>query len=246
MAAGHIVRSPQHGLAALAVVAVAFFQLGYWYAPGAGTECDYGTTVPAAGDKLLRGDAGGPTAERKGQPVMSRPPRSPHAAARAATQQSPRIDEHTLLVQNVPPPPPPPLLQKAQRTSDNSIAQDHISCADNINTACEPIVIMITLNSAFFEMFTNWLMHFQALKLDIPLIVVAEDNEVSAKIQSMTPNPATEIWRSDLNIVGTTQWGDDDYKVLMKNRVTHFVRALEEFEYQSTRTHAMNIHTVNI
>ena len=55
----------------------------------------------------------------------------------------------------------------------------------------QPLAIILTVNSGYYTMFQNWLLHFQGLKLthaSFPpaLIVVADDTEVQNKIDVRT------------------------------------------------------------
>jgi hypothetical protein len=95
--------------------------------------------------------------------------------------------------------------------------------------------VLITVNDGYYDFFLNWWIHFEDLGLTVPVIVIAEDNEVYEKLQSLkVPTNALLIERSGLastsdnKMSGPLNYDTKEYKTMVSTRATHLVRYLRE------------------
>jgi hypothetical protein len=95
----------------------------------------------------------------------------------------------------------------------------------------EKWIILLEVNTGYFELFQNWLAHFLLLQLGIKVIVIAEDDMVKEKIDRevipIYPHQFV-VNRADLKLDSTPlDWDTLEYKKMVSARATHILSKLE-------------------
>ncbi|KAL3902565.1 MAG: hypothetical protein SGARI_005772, partial [Bacillariaceae sp.] len=129
-----------------------------------------------------------------------------------------------------------------------SVQKAAVLTAPSSASAAQPLpssiqwTVMTTINHAYLEMFYNWFHFYQKLKLDLDLILVAEDDVVWKELQqfqiayyqkySNSNNVTVTIERSDLHIAGAVNesygWSDEKYTIMMSARPRLIRQKLQE------------------
>lgn len=87
-----------------------------------------------------------------------------------------------------------------------------------------PWIVLLTVNSGFVDFFYNWWNYYKQLGIkDVSVVVVAEDNDVYAKLKATL---SITIERSTLAKRGAHAWDTDDYKKMVSTRPDHVLRHL--------------------
>ena len=88
-------------------------------------------------------------------------------------------------------------------------------------------IVLLTVNFGFFDMFQNWLWYFQRHNLNVPVIVIAEDDKIFHTLTSVYRDTLTIVRGHKTNTDRAANYGTASYKKLVNERPTHILRYLE-------------------
>ena len=83
--------------------------------------------------------------------------------------------------------------------------------------------ILLTVNDGFYDFFQNWWAHYEQLNMTNAVVVVAEDDDVHAKLKT---NSNITVERPVLNITDAHKWRSEGYKAIVSTRAQHVLRHL--------------------
>lgn len=87
--------------------------------------------------------------------------------------------------------------------------------------------ILLTINNGFLDFFQNWFWYFQQLNINYPIIVIAEDDKVFAKLIAVY-GKLVKIRRSKLQSVSEpADYNTTLYKKLVSTRASHILEYLK-------------------
>lgn len=92
--------------------------------------------------------------------------------------------------------------------------------------------ILLTVNNAFFDFYQNWLWHYRQLNLptDVPVIVIAEDDDVFDKITALH-TPGVTVKKSHMDPINSSLVFDTPlFKKYMARRAVYLLEYLEQGE----------------
>ena len=88
-------------------------------------------------------------------------------------------------------------------------------------------IIMLTINTGYFDFFLNWLWHFQQLQLDIPVVAIAEDYTAFQKLKLLHSKQIIVEYDCDTAAdEGAADMGTEAFKRLVSARPSHILRHL--------------------
>ena len=94
----------------------------------------------------------------------------------------------------------------------------------------DSFIVLVEVNDGYFNFFLNWLYHYEALKIGIDVLVVAEDDIVKKKIErEVTPSRRfVHVERSNRKyMAASVDYGTTNYKKLVSGRATHIISRLK-------------------
>ncbi|KAL4234649.1 hypothetical protein ACF0H5_006290 [Mactra antiquata] len=86
--------------------------------------------------------------------------------------------------------------------------------------------VLLTVNTGFFDFFSNWFFYYSKLKLDLPIVIIAEDDKVYKKLKTLCSY--CQVSRSKLNISEATNFSTIIYKKFVSQRPSYILRLLHE------------------
>lgn len=86
-------------------------------------------------------------------------------------------------------------------------------------------MILLTVNNAFFDFFVNWYWYYKKLDLNLPITIIADDDESFKKLKSAYNS--CSVLRSGLNISGAQDYKTKQYKILVSTRPQHILQLLQ-------------------
>jgi rhamnogalacturonan II specific xylosyltransferase len=103
------------------------------------------------------------------------------------------------------------------------------SIPNEILTASSTI-ILVEVNDGYYNFFLNWLCHYEALKINLDVVVIAEDDVVSKKLEREVrrSRPYLSIQRTNNKYMSSSLlYGSMHYKNLVSGRATHILSRLK-------------------
>ena len=88
-------------------------------------------------------------------------------------------------------------------------------------------IVMLTVNFGFFDIFQNWLWHFQRHHLNISVVVIAEDDKSFQKLILLYRHTLTIERSSKNNTDSAVNFGSQSFKKLVSERPSHILKYLE-------------------
>jgi rhamnogalacturonan II specific xylosyltransferase len=95
----------------------------------------------------------------------------------------------------------------------------------------ESWVILLEVNSGYYDFLANWWFHFSKLNITIPVEIVVEDDSVQAKVeQEILTKYANVAMTRSASTVNTTaaDWGTPGFTLIVSNRPRHIRQRLEQ------------------
>ena len=87
--------------------------------------------------------------------------------------------------------------------------------------------ILLAINAGYFDFFQNWLWHFRRLHLNIPVIVIAEDDSSFQKLKLLDTTSVTIERSCANNSEGAVNVRTEKFKKLVSERPSHILRHLQ-------------------
>jgi hypothetical protein len=88
-------------------------------------------------------------------------------------------------------------------------------------------VVLLTINSGYFDFFLNWWAFYSRLDLDYQVVVVAEDDNAFRKINALGL-PKVVVERSAISVEGAADYDTKQYHALVSSRPTYLLRYLRK------------------
>ena len=88
-------------------------------------------------------------------------------------------------------------------------------------------IVLMTVNYGFFDMFQNWLWYFQSHHLNIPVVVMAEDDKIFHTLTSVYRDNLTIVRSNKNNTESAANFRSASYNKLVSERPSHILRYLE-------------------
>jgi Nucleotide-diphospho-sugar transferase/Polysaccharide biosynthesis len=95
----------------------------------------------------------------------------------------------------------------------------------------ESWVILLEVNSGYYDFLVNWWFHFSKLNITIPVEIVVEDDSVQAKVEQeiLTKYSNVVMTRSAVTVNTTAaDWGTPGFALIVSNRPLHIRQRLEQ------------------
>ncbi|KAL4229870.1 hypothetical protein ACF0H5_010261 [Mactra antiquata] len=86
--------------------------------------------------------------------------------------------------------------------------------------------VLLAVNDAFFDFFSNWFFYYTKLKLNLPIVIMAEDEKVYTKLKSVCSY--CQILRSGLNLHEAFNYNSANFIKLMSQRPSNILRLLRD------------------
>ncbi|KAL4235571.1 hypothetical protein ACF0H5_003967 [Mactra antiquata] len=86
--------------------------------------------------------------------------------------------------------------------------------------------VLLSVNDAYFDFFSNWFFFYTKLKLNLPIVIMAEDDKVYTKLKTVCSY--CQILRSGLNLHEAYDFKSANFIKLMSQRPGNVLRLLRD------------------